>query len=393
MGKIIQIKEEQIVNGGSNIPIYPITTAKATYYKDGKHIQKKIEETESGEILNDSAIITRHIKNQNVTEDKIRDTDVTTKKIRDRNVTTEKIAEEGVTSTELAPDSVITKKIADNNVTTEKIGSGQVQTRNIKDQNITTSKIKDSNVTTEKIADYNITESKIADSNVTTQKIKDEAVTFNKLDKATRDIIKSATGTPEDLIEDLDKLMKKVFPAEVSCNFTPTSLQEKGTTCTVTINDFKATVDGKEAVITCKTVNDTIVEETEYTEQINDSKSFTIIIDAEGRTSTINKSVTFVYPIFTGFNSATEFTESLAESLTKLGLRSSLGTITDTKTNTSTSNYYWIVSPYKVNNVVTSGINIISDFIYTTVEYRETTYHCYRLNASSSTDTFTFTIS
>lgn len=343
MGKIIQIKEEQIVNGGSNIPIYPITTAKATYYKDGKHLQKKLEETESGEILNDSVIITRHIKDQNIT--------------------------------------------------TEKIGSEQVQTRNIKDQNVTTAKIKDSNITTEKIANYNITEDKIADSNVTTYKIKDEAVTFNKLDKATRDIIKSATGTPEDLVEDLDKLMKKVFPAEISCNFIPTSLQEKGTTCTVIINDFKAVIDGKVAAITRKTVNNTIVEETEYTEQINNSKSFTIIIDAEGRTSTINKNVTFVYPIYTGFNPATEFTESLVEALTKLGLRASLGVITDIKTNNSTSNYYWIISPYKVNNIVTSGISIISDFIYTTVEYKGTTYHCYRLNAPSSTNTFTFTIS
>lgn len=293
MGKIIQIKEEQIINGGNNIPIYPITSAKATYYKDGKHLQKKLEETESGEILNDSVIITRHIKDQNIT----------------------------------------------------------------------------------------------------TYKIKDEAVTFNKLDKATRDIIKSATGTPKDLVEDLDKLMKKVFPAEISCNFIPISLQEKGTTCTVTINNFKAVIDGKVAAITRKTVNNTIVEGTEYTEQINDSKSFTIVIDAEDRTSTINKSVTFVYPIFTGFNSATEFTESLVESLTKLGLRSSLGTITDTKTNSSTSNYYWIISPYKVNNVVTSGISIINDFIYTIVEYKGTTYYCYRLNAPSSADTFTFTIS
>ena len=218
-------------------------------------------------------------------------------------------------------------------------------------------------------------------------------MTFNKLDKAIRDIIKSATGTPEDLVEDLDKLMKKVFPAEISCNFIPTALQEKGTTCTVTINNFKAVIDGKVAIITRKIVNDTIVEGTEYTEQINDSKSFIIVIDAEGRTSTINKNVTFVYPIFTGFNSATEFSESIAESLTKLELRSSLGTIIDTKTNNDISNYYWIISPYKVNNVVTSGISIISDFIYTTVEYKGTTYHCYRLNAPSSADTFTFTIS
>ena len=123
------------------------------------------------------------------------------------------------------------------------------------------------------------------------------------------------------------------------------------------------------------------------------NKNFNVEITAEGRVTSITKNITYVYPIFTGFNSATTFAESLVEVLTKLGLRSSLGTITDTKINSNISNYYWIISPYKVNNVVTSGISIISDFIYTTVEYKGTTYHCYRLNAPSSADTFTFTIS
>ena len=132
---------------------------------------------------------------------------------------------------------------------------------------------------------------------------------------------------------------------------------------------------------------------TETITTIFDSKSFKVEVTAEGRITSVTKNITYVYPIFTGFNSATIFTESLAETLTKLGLRSSLGIITDTKTNNSISNYYWIVSPYKVNNVVTSGISIINDFIYTTVEYKGTTYHCYRLNAPSSSDTFTFTIS
>ena len=187
--------------------------------------------------------------------------------------------------------------------------------------------------------------------------------------------------------------MRKVFPLEVTVNITPTALQEKGTSTEITIT-WSAKIEGKIVAPESVFVNGLdVTEQTSYKETVSDSKTFVVKIIAEGRVTSVNKSITYVYPIFTGFNAATEFTEALAESLTKLGLRSSLGTITDTKTNTSTSNYYWIISPYKVNNVVTSGISIISDFIYTTAQYKGTTYHCYRLNAPSSVDTFTFTIS
>ena len=187
--------------------------------------------------------------------------------------------------------------------------------------------------------------------------------------------------------------MHKVFPLEIVVNITPTALQEKGTSTEITIT-WSAKIEGDAVAPESVFVNGLdVTEQTSYKETVSDSKTFVVKITAEGRVTSVNKSITYVYPIFTGFNAATKFTESVAESLTKLGLRSSLGTITDTKTNTSTSNYYWIISPYKVNNVVTSGISIISDFIYTTAQYKGTTYHCYRLNAPSATDTFTFTIS
>ena len=203
----------------------------------------------------------------------------------------------------------------------------------------------------------------------------------------------SATGVPEDLANDVIKLMHKVFPLETTVNISPTTLQEKGTSTEITIT-WSAKVEGEVVTPASVFVNGhDVTEQTSYKETVSDSKTFVVKITAEGRVTSVNKSITYVYPIFTGFNAATEFTESLAEALTKLGLRSSLGTITDTKTNTSTSNYYWIVSPYKVNNVVISGISIISDFIYTTVNFKGTIYHCYRLNAPSSTDTFTFIIS
>lgn len=253
--------------------------------------------------------------------------------------------------------------------------------------------IEDNAIKTRHIENRSITLNKILDGSIVNSKIADDTIEIEKLSANVRNIIKAATGVSEDLVEDISKLMREVFPLEITVNITPTSLQEKGTSTEITIT-WSAKIEGE--VITPETVfvngND-VTDKNSYKETISDSKTFVVKVTAEGRVTSVNKSITYVYPIFTGFNSATEFTESLAESLTKLGLRSSLGTITDTKTNSSTANYYWIISPYKVNNVVTSGISIINDFIYTTVEYKGTTYNCYQLNAPSAADTFTFIIS
>lgn len=254
-------------------------------------------------------------------------------------------------------------------------------------------KLEDNAIKTRHIENNAITSDKIQDDSIGNSKIADDTIEIEKLSATLRNTIKAATGVSEDLIENISKLMHKVFPLEIIVNITPTALQEKGTSTEITIT-WSAKIEGDTVDPESVFVNGRdITGQTSYKETVSDSKTFVVKITAEGRVTSVNKSITYVYPIFTGFNAATEFTERVTESLTKLGLRSSLGTITDTKTNTSTSNYYWIISPYKVNNVVTSGINIISDFIYTTVNYKGTTYHCYRLNTPSTTDTFTFTIS
>ena len=228
---------------------------------------------------------------------------------------------------------------------------------------------------------------------LTNSRIADGTIEIEKLSTSLRNVIKAATGVSEDLANNITKLMREVFSLDLTVNITPTDLQEKGTSTEVTIT-WNTTIEGELITPERVYINEVdVTYQSSYVEAISDTTDFYIQITAQGRTKTENKRVVYVYPIFTGFSAATEFTENLVESLTKLELRSSLGTITDTKTNTSTSNYYWIVSPYKVNNVVTSGISIISNFIYTTVEYKGTTYHCYRLNAPSSTDTFTFVIS
>lgn len=254
-------------------------------------------------------------------------------------------------------------------------------------------KLEDNSIKTRHIENGAIISSKILDNSISNSKIEDDTIEIEKLSSTLQDIIKAATGVPEDLAKDIAKLMREVFPLEITVNITPTDLQEKGTSIEITIT-WNAKIEGEIVAPESVFVNGLdVTGQTSYKEIISDSKTFNVEITAKGRVTSINKSIIYVYPIFTGFNSATEFTESVAEALTKLELRSSLGMITDTKTNTSTSNYYWIISPYKVNNIVTSGISIISDFIYTTVQYKGTTYHCYRLNAPSSVDTFTFTIS
>ena len=254
-------------------------------------------------------------------------------------------------------------------------------------------RLEDNAIKTRHIENSSVTSSKIQDNSIVNSKIANDTIEIEKLSANVRDIIKAATGVSEDLVKDITKLMRKVFPLEITVNITPTALQEKGTSTEITIT-WSAKVEGEIVTPASVFVNGhDVTEQTSYKENVSDSKNFNVKVTAEGRVTSVTKNITYVYPIFTGFNSATTFTESLVESLTKLGLRVSLGTITDTKTNSSTSNYYWIISPYKVNNVVTSGISIISDFIYTTVEYKGTTYHCYRLNDPSSVDTFTFTIS
>lgn len=254
-------------------------------------------------------------------------------------------------------------------------------------------RLEDKAIKTRHIENSSVTSSKIQDNSIVNSKIVNDTIEIEKLSANVRDIIKAATGVPGDLANDITKLMREVFPLDVIVNITPTAFQEKGTSTEITIT-WSAKIEGEIVAPESIFINGLdVTDQTSYKETISDSKTFNIEITAEGRVTSVNKSITYVYPIFTGFNAATEFTESIVESLNKLELRSSLGTITDTKTNSSTSNYYWIISPYKINNVVTSGISIISDFIYTTAQYKGTTYHCYRLNAPSSTDTFTFTIS
>ena len=254
-------------------------------------------------------------------------------------------------------------------------------------------KLEDNAIKTRHIENNAITSDKIQDDSIGNSKIADDTIEIEKLSVTLRNTIKAATGVPGDLANDITKLMREVFPIDVTVNINPTALQEKGTSTEITIT-WNAKIEDEIVDPESVFINGVdVTGQTSYKETVSDSKTFVVKITAEGRVTSVNKSITYVYPEDDSDITLGYYTENLVESLTKLKLRSSLGIITDTKTNTSTDNYYWIVSPYKINNITSNGINIISAFIYTTVEYKGTIYHCYRLNAPSSTDTFTFTIS
>lgn len=71
MGKIRQLREDQLINGGSQEHIYPITHAKAVYSKDRGNLQDIIDSIREGNFLKDGSIKTRHLKDRAVTTEKI----------------------------------------------------------------------------------------------------------------------------------------------------------------------------------------------------------------------------------------------------------------------------------------------------------------------------------
>jgi hypothetical protein len=186
------------------------------------------------------------------------------------------------------------------------------------------------------------------------------------------------------------KLMEKNFPTTASCSISPTALQEQGSTAQVTINNFSLTSGGETLTIDKITINGSVIEGTSYTTSITNTTTYTIVLFSGTISKSVTKTVTFVYPIYTGFSSATTVAQVALGNLTKASLRQSIGTLTVTHTNSSPTNYFWIVSPYKVTKVVTSGIEATKDL---EEKGQIGSYYYYRLNKAIAADTFTFIIS
>lgn len=130
MGKIRQLREDQLINGGSQEHIYPITHAKAVYSKDKVNLQDIIESIREGNFLKDGSIKTRHLKDKAVTTSKLDDGSVDERNIKNNSVVSEKIKDESIIESKIADDSVTTPKIKDESITNAKLNKEVISSIN-----------------------------------------------------------------------------------------------------------------------------------------------------------------------------------------------------------------------------------------------------------------------
>lgn len=397
MGKIRQLREDQIIKGGSQEHIYPITHSKAVYTEDKEQLQDALNKVKSGDYLSGSVIKTRHIADKNVTTEKINDEAVTTEKIKDSSVTTNKILNNAVTTSKIADGNVTNEKLIEDAVDNRVLATDAVQTENVVDQNITTPKIKDYNITEEKMAlnsvsnrairDENITESKlansavttvkimdsaivtdkIADKNVTNEKIADDTLTLDKFDADLRNSLEAATGLPSDILErfqnmseDIAELQDSTYPIVLSMSVSfvnPThtvsfNVKNKGKDFVGDTLSLTKTL-GNGAVKTLSNIpaaSGIAQSPIEYNKE-----TFKLEVGAKGHT-TKSTSITR-YICYAGSNASDTITE---EVIGTFNVYSSPNVTFNPTINTQDNQYIWLVVPsyLTISRVTSSGFNV-----------------------------------
>lgn len=397
MGKIRQLREDQLINGGSQEHIYPITHTKAVYSKDRENLQDIIDSIKEGDSLKDDSIKTRHLSDNSVTTNKLGDGSVTTPKISDGNVTTEKIANESITTPKigskavtveklgddsvnnrvLAIDavetenildkSVTTNKIADHDITSDKMAEDSVLTMAIKDKNVTEEKLADSAVTTNKLGNSAVTTEKIDDNAVTNEKIADSTLTLDKFDDNLKDAIEAATGLPSDVLEqfqnlseDIADLQDSVYPITLSMNiaFDGTyhtvnfSVRNRGEAFVGDTLSLTKTLGSGEVITLTNipTAGGTVQSPIEYNKEI-----FKLEVGANGHTAK-NTSATR-YICYAGGNASDTFTAEVQQTL---NIYSSTDVSFNPTVTTTDGQYIWIIVPsyLTVNKVTSQGFNV-----------------------------------
>lgn len=397
MGKIRQLREDQLINGGSQEHIYPITHSKAVYTEDKEQLQDALNKVKSGDYLSNSVIKTRHIADKNVTTEKINNEAVTTEKIKDSSVTTNKILNNAVTTSKIADGNVTNEKLIEDAVDNRVLAADAVQTENVVDQNITTPKIKDYNITEEKMAlnsvstrtirDENVTESKlansavttvkimdsaivtdkIADKNVTNEKIADDTLTLDKFDADLRNSLEAATGLPSDILErfqnmseDIAELQDSTYPIvlsmsvsfvnpthTVSFNVKNKSNDFVGDTLSLTKTLGNGTVKTLSNIPAASGIAQSPIE--------YNKETFKLEVGAKGHT-TKSTSITR-YICYAGSNASDTITE---EVIRTFNVYSSPNVAFNPTVNTQNNQYIWLVVPsyLTISRVTSSGFNV-----------------------------------
>ena len=200
MGKIRQLREDQIVNGGSQEHIYPVTYTKAVYSKDRQNLQDIIDSIREGNFLKDGSIKTRHLK----------DKAVTTSKLDDGSVDNRVLAIDAVTYDKLKDKSVITEKLNDRAGATEKVEEKAITNPKLGNQSVDGRVVREASLETKHLANESVTTDKIRDDCVNGRKIQKGTIELYHLSAMLASILKAAIGLPEDLINQMTYLYKKI---------------------------------------------------------------------------------------------------------------------------------------------------------------------------------------
>lgn len=317
MGKIRQLREDQLINGGSQEHIYPITHAKAVYSKDKVNLQDVIESIREGDFLKDGSIKTRHLNDEAVTTSKLGDGSVTTPKISDGNVTTEKLADSAVTTNKLGNSAVTTEKIDNNAVTNEKIA--------------------------------------------------DNTLTLDKFDDDLKGVIEAATGLPSDILEqfqnlseDIADLQDSVYPITLSMNiaFGGTyhtvnfSVRNRGEAFVGDTLSLTKTL-GSGAVITL--TNIPTADGTAQSQVESNREIFKLEVGAKGHT--VKSTSAARYICYAGGNMEDTISGKVINSLKTY---SSTDVAFNPTVTTTNGQYIWIIVPsyLTVNKVTSQGFNV-----------------------------------
>lgn len=397
MGKIRQLREDQLINGGSQEHIYPITHAKAVYSKDKVNLQDIIESIREGNFLKDGSIKTRHLNDKSVTTSKLDDGSVTTPKISDGNVTTEKIANESITTPKIGSKAVTVEKLGDDSVDNRVLAIDAVETENILDKSVTTNKIADHDITSDKMAedsvltmaikDKNVTEEKLADSAVTTnklgnsavttekidnnavtnEKIADNTLTLDKFDDNLKGAIEAATGLPSDILEqfqnlseDIADLQDSVYPITLSMNiaFGGTyhtvnfSVRNRGEAFVGDTLSLTKTL-GNDAVITL--TNIPTADGTAQSQVESNREIFKLEVGARGHTAKSTSATRYI--CYAGGSNSSTISSQVIDTFR---MYSSSNVSFNPTITTTNGQYMWIIVPsyLTVNKVTSQGFNV-----------------------------------
>lgn len=307
MGKIRQLREDQLINGGSQEHIYPITHIRAVYSKNKGNLQDIIESIMEGNSLKDGSIKTRHLN--------------------------------------------------DKAVTTSKLGDGS----------ITTPKIFDGSVTTGKIANESITTPKIGSKAVTNEKIADNTLTLDKFDDNLKDAIEAATGLPSDILEQFQNLSENiadlqdsVYPITLSMNIAfggtyhtvDFSVRDRGEAFVGDTLSLTKTL-GSGAVITL--TNIPTADGTAQSQVESNREIFKLEVGAKGHTAKSTSAARYI--CYAGGNMEDTISEKVINSLK---MYSSTNVAFNPTVTTTNGQYIWIIVPsyLTVNKVTSQGLDV-----------------------------------